>query len=55
VRLLGLGEGSVVELDQAPGTPVDILVNGTAVAKGDVVVVHDELGVRITEVLGHPE
>jgi len=54
-ELLGLGEGSVVELDQAPGTPVDILVNGTAVAKGDVVVVHDELGVRITEVLGHPE
>jgi flagellar motor switch protein FliN/FliY len=53
--LLGLSEGSVVELDQAPGTPVDVLVNGTAVARGDVVVVHDELGVRITEVLGRPE
>lgn len=50
--LLALAEGSVVELDQQPGTPVDILVNGTPVARGDVVVVHDDLGVRITEVLG---
>jgi flagellar motor switch protein FliN/FliY len=53
--LLALREGSVVELDQQPGTPVDILVNGTPVARGDVVVVHDDLGVRITEVLGRIE
>lgn len=52
--LLALSEGSVVELDQAPGTPVDVLVNGTTVARGDVVVVDDDLGVRITEVLQRP-
>lgn len=53
--LLSLAEGSVVELDQAAGSPVDVLVNGTVVAKGDVVVVEDELGVRITEVVQRPE
>jgi flagellar motor switch protein FliN/FliY len=52
--LLALSEGSVVELDQPPGTPVDVLVNGTRVARGDVVVVDDDLGVRITEVLRRP-
>ena len=49
--LLGLGPGSVVELDRVAGTPVDILVNGTLVARGDVVVVDDELGVRVSEVI----
>jgi len=49
--LLGLAPGSVVELDQPAGTPVAILANGTLVAKGDVVVVDDELGVRITQVV----
>lgn len=47
--LLSLQEGSVVELDRVAGSPVDVLVNGTAVARGEVVVVGDELGVRITE------
>lgn len=50
-ELLGLKEGSVVELDKAAGAAVDVLVNGTLVARGDVVVIDDELGVRITEVI----
>lgn len=49
--LLELGAGSVVELDRSAGTPVDVLVNGTIVARGEVVVVEDELGVRVTEVV----
>jgi flagellar motor switch protein FliN/FliY len=50
-ELLALGAGSVVELDRVAGAPVDILVNGTLVARGDVVVVDDELGVRVSEVI----
>lgn len=49
--LLALRRGSVIELDRIAGTPVDVLVNGTPVATGDVVVVDNELGVRITEIL----
>jgi len=49
--LLALGTGSVVELDRVAGAPVDILVNGTLIARGDVVVVDDELGVRVSEVI----
>ena len=49
--LLRLHEGSVVELDRAVGAPVDVMVNNVVVARGDVVVVGDELGVRITEIL----
>ncbi|MCU4185018.1 flagellar motor switch protein FliN [Acidiferrimicrobium sp. IK] len=52
--LLALRPGSVVELDRATNSPVDILVNGTLLARGEVVVVDDELGVRITEV-GRPD
>ena len=51
-ELLRLQEGSVVELDRLAGAPVDVLANGTPVARGDVVVVGDELGVRISELLG---
>ena len=50
-ELLGLSEGSVIELDRAAGAAVDVLVNGTVVARGDVVVIDDDLGVRITEVV----
>lgn len=50
-NLLSLREGSVIELNRTPGAPVDVLVNGRLVARGDVVVVDDEFGVRITEVL----
>ena len=49
--ILALREGTVVELDRTAGAPVDVLVNGTLVARGDVVVVDDELGVRITQVV----
>jgi flagellar motor switch protein FliN len=49
--LLRLTEGSVVELDRAVGAPVDVLVNGSVVARGDVVVIDDELGIRVTELV----
>lgn len=51
-EVLRLQEGSVLELDRLAGAPVDVLANGTPVARGDVVVVGDELGVRISELLG---
>lgn len=53
-ELLRLQEGTVVELDRLAGAPVDVLANGTPVARGDIVVVGDELGVRISELLGRP-
>jgi flagellar motor switch protein FliN len=49
--MLRLVEGSVVELNRLAAAPVDILVNGSVLARGEVVVVDDELGVRITELL----
>lgn len=49
--LLALGPGSVVELDRPAGAPVDVVVNGTLLARGEVVVVDDEFGVRLTEVV----
>jgi flagellar motor switch protein FliN len=53
--LLTLAEGSVIELNRALGAPVDIIVNGKLVARGDVVVVGDDFGVRVTEVLSPGE
>ena len=50
--LLGLVPGAVVELDRAAGSQVDLLVNGTLIARGEVVVIDDEFGVRISEVVG---
>jgi len=52
-EMLGLQPGSVVELDRAAGSPVDLLVNGTLVARGEVVVIDEEFGVRITEIIGY--
>lgn len=49
--VLALGAGSVIELDRAAGSPVDLFVNGTLIARGEVVVVDEEFGVRITEVV----
>jgi flagellar motor switch protein FliN len=46
-----LGMGSIVEIDKAAGEPVDVMVNGRVVAKGEVVVIEDNFGVRITEIL----
>jgi flagellar motor switch protein FliN len=49
--VLALRSGSVIELDRLAGEPVDILVNGTLIARGEVVVVDEKFGVRITEVI----
>jgi flagellar motor switch protein FliN/FliY len=54
-EVLDLVPGSVIELDRAAGSPVDVLVNGTMIAKGEVVVVDEEFGVRITEVIGYED
>src|SRR4051794_1190351 len=48
---LGLGPGSIVTLNRLAGEPVDLLVNGTPIARGEVVVIGEEFGVRITEVV----
>lgn len=50
-EILELSQGSIVELDKMAGEPVDILVNGKMIAKGEVVVIEDSFGVRITEIL----
>jgi len=54
-ELLTLGPGSVIELDRAAGTPIDLLVNGTLIARGEVVVVDEEYGIRLTEIVGSGE
>jgi flagellar motor switch protein FliN len=51
--LLQLNQGSVVELERAAGEPLDVFVNGTLVAHGEVVVVDDKFGIRLTDV-GQP-
>lgn len=51
--VLGLGEGSVVELDKLAGDPVDVLVNGRLIARGEVLVLNDSFCVRISEVLSN--
>jgi flagellar motor switch protein FliN/FliY len=50
-RLLELTPGSVIELDRLAGEPLDVLVNGKLIARGEVVVVDENFGIRITEVL----
>jgi flagellar motor switch protein FliN/FliY len=50
-EILGLTSGSVIELDRMAGEPVDILVNGKVIAKGEVVVIDDSFGVRITDII----
>ena len=52
-EVLSLTIGSVVELDRVAGSPVDVLVNGTLIARGEVVVVDEEFGVRVSEVIGY--
>ena len=53
--LLSLTPGSVVELDRAAGSPIDLLVNGTLIARGEVVVVDEEFGLRISEIVDGTE
>ena len=50
-QLLKLGRGAVVELDRKVGEPIDILVNNRLVARGEVVVVEDRIGVTMTEII----
>ena len=50
-NLLQLNQGSVVELDRLAGEPMDVLVNGTLIAQGEVVVVNDKFGIRLTDVI----
>jgi flagellar motor switch protein FliN/FliY len=50
-QLLALAPGDVVELDRLAGSPADLLVNGTLLARGEVVVVDESFGVRITEII----
>jgi len=50
-EILGLGEGSIIELQKLAGEAVDILVNGKLIAKGEVVVIDEYFGVRITEII----
>lgn len=50
-----LGSGSIVEIDKAAGEPVDVMVNGRLVARGEVVVIEDNFGVRITEILSQQD
>lgn len=53
-ELLSLRPGKIIELDRSARSPVDILVNSTLLARGEVVVVDEELGVRVTEIAGAP-
>jgi flagellar motor switch protein FliN len=53
--ILGLSPGAVIELDRAAGAPVDLLVNGTLIGRGEVVVIDEEFGVRISEIIGRPD
>jgi flagellar motor switch protein FliN/FliY len=54
-NLLQLNQGSVVELDRATGEPLDVYVNGTLIAHGEVVVVNDKFGIRLTDVISPAE
>lgn len=54
-NLLQLNQGSVVELERMAGEPLDVFVNGTLVAQGEVVVVNERFGVRLTEVVSPSE
>lgn len=53
-EILKLGTGSIVELDRLAGGPVDLLVNSKLVARGEVVAIDDNFGVRVTELIQKP-
>jgi len=53
--LLRLGQGSVIELTKLAGEPLDVMVNGRLVARGEVVVLHDKFGVRLTDIISPRE
>ena len=54
-NLLQLNQGSVIELDRLAGEPLDVMVNGTLIAHGEVVVVNEKFGIRMTDVISPSE
>ena len=54
-NLLKLNQGAVVELDRLAGEPMDVLVNGTLIAHGEIVVVNEKFGVRLTDIISPAE
>ena len=54
-NLLQLNQGSVVELERIAGEPLDVMVNGTLIAHGEVVVVNDKFGIRLADVISQTE
>ena len=54
-NLLQLNQGSVIELDRLAGEPLNVLVNGTLIAHGEVVVVNEKFGIRMTDVISPAE
>ncbi|MDH5719893.1 MAG: flagellar motor switch protein FliN [Spirochaetia bacterium] len=54
-EILSLGEGSIIELDKLAGEPVDLLINKKLIAKGEVVVIDENFGVRVTDIIGPAE
>lgn len=54
-KLLQLAQGSVIELERMAGEPMDVLVNGTLIAHGEVVVVNEKFGIRLTDVISPAE
>lgn len=54
-NLMKLNQGSVIELDRLAGEPLDIMVNGTLIAHGEVVIVNDKFGIRLTDVMSQSE
>ena len=54
-ELLQLGQGSVIELEKLAGEPMEVLVNNKLVARGEVVVVNDKFGIRLTDVISAAE
>lgn len=53
--LLQLNQGSIIELDRLAGEPLDVLVNGTLIARGEVVVINEKFGIRLTDVISPAE
>lgn len=54
-NLLQLNQGSVIELDRLAGEPLDVMVNGTLIAHGEVVVVNEKFGIRLTDIISQHE
>lgn len=54
-ELLALNRGSVVELDRIAGEPMDVLINGTLIAHGEVVIINEKFGIRLTDVISPAE